>query len=205
MKPARIVVAVSGAGRSLANLMVKQAGQNWAIVGVIASRAEIGACELARKAHLPLLVANFSRKKIAKKSVQAFLEQVNADWVVLAGFLKIFPDLKGWKQRIINIHPALLPAFGGQGMYGERVHSAVIASRSLNSGASVHFVTSRYDEGQIIAQARVPVLADDDAKALSTRVFSAECQLLPAVISALVRKELPLPDQKIWILGEDSL
>ena len=205
MKPSRMVVAVSGAGRSLANLMVKQAGQNWAIVGVIASQEKIGALELAKKAHLPTMVANFSKKKGAKKSVEAFLKQVNADFVVLAGFLKIFPNLAGWEQRVINIHPALLPSFGGQGMYGDKVHHAVLASRALTSGATVHFVTNEYDAGQIIAQVRVPVQAEDDAKSLSTRVFAAECQLLPAVIAALVHRKLPLPDQRIWIFGEEAL
>ena len=116
----------------------------------------------------------------------------DADLVVLAGYLKLLPArvVARFPQRAINIHPALLPAFGGPGMYGRRVHEAVLASGATVSGATVHFVDERFDRGPIIAQRTVPVLPDDTADTLAQRVLAVEHELLPQVVLDLATRLL---------------
>lgn len=116
----------------------------------------------------------------------------DADLVVLAGYLKLLPArvVARFPQRAINIHPALLPAFGGPGMYGRRVHEAVLASGATVSGATVHFVDERFDRGPIIAQRTVPVLPDDTADTLAQRVLAVEHELLPRVVLDLATRIL---------------
>jgi folate-dependent phosphoribosylglycinamide formyltransferase PurN len=114
---------------------------------------------------------------------------------VLAGYLKLVPSpvVAEYRDRIINIHPALLPDFGGKGMYGRRVHEAVLASGARESGASVHLVDERYDRGAVLAQARVPVFPNDTADDLAERVLAEEHRLLPAVVLAAARAGRPVP------------
>jgi folate-dependent phosphoribosylglycinamide formyltransferase PurN len=111
----------------------------------------------------------------------------DADLLVLAGYLKLLPApvVRRFRQRAINIHPALLPAFGGPGMYGRRVHEAVLASGATESGATVHYVDEQFDRGPIIAQRTVPVLPDDSADSLAHRVLAVEHELLPEVVLGL--------------------
>ncbi|MGH7336230.1 MAG: formyltransferase family protein [Myxococcota bacterium] len=113
--------------------------------------------------------------------------------VVLAGYLKLVPApvVARYRWRMINIHPALLPAFGGPGMYGRRVHEAVLASGATESGTSVHYVDEEFDRGPVIAQARVPVLPNDTPETLADRVLEAEHELLPNVVLELARHGLP--------------
>jgi folate-dependent phosphoribosylglycinamide formyltransferase PurN len=115
-----------------------------------------------------------------------------ADLVVLAGYLKLVPPpvVARFRSRMINIHPALLPAHGGPGMYGQRVHEAVLASGAAESGVTVHYVDEHYDRGPIIAQARVPVRPGDTPESLAARVLEAEHQLLPRVVLELARRGL---------------
>jgi phosphoribosylglycinamide formyltransferase-1 len=101
--------------------------------------------------------------------------------------------IEQYRGRIVNIHPALLPAFGGRGMYGRRVHQAVLASGARESGATVHLVDEVYDRGEVLARARVPVLPDDDPDRLAARVLEAEHRLLPAVVLAAARAGRPVP------------
>jgi phosphoribosylglycinamide formyltransferase-1 len=112
----------------------------------------------------------------ADRSIASALSRAQVDWVLLAGYLrKLGPvTLAAFRDRILNIHPSLLPKFGGQGMYGRRVHEAVIAAGDAESGASVHLVDEEYDHGAVLAQARVPVLAADTAETLERRVMAAE-------------------------------
>jgi phosphoribosylglycinamide formyltransferase 1 len=111
----------------------------------------------------------------------------DVDLVVLAGYLKLLPArvVARFHRRAINIHPALLPAFGGPGMYGHRVHEAVLASGATESGATIHYVDEQFDRGPIIAQRTVPVLPDDTADSLAHRVLEAEHELLPQVVLEL--------------------
>ena len=114
----------------------------------------------------------------------------DADLVVLAGYLKLLPApvVRRFRQRAINIHPALLPAFGGPGMYGRRVHEAVLASGATESGATVHYVDEQFDRGPIIAQRTVPVLPDDTADSLAHRVLEVEHELLPQAVLDLATR-----------------
>jgi len=123
----------------------------------------------------------------------AALTDARADLVVLAGYLKLVPPpvVARFRWRMINIHPALLPAHGGPGMYGRRVHAAVLAGGAAESGATVHYVDEQYDRGPIIAQERVPVRPGDTADTLAARVLEAEHRLLPRVVLELARQGLP--------------
>lgn len=189
----RIAVGVSGGGRSLANLLEKQATLPFEVVLVFSSAPDLGANEIARRAGLPLLVEDFGLKNrdAARASLYAVLREHRVDLMVLAGFLKLLPIDPAWHGKIINIHPALLPQFGGKGMHGSRVHEAVLAAKAKTSGATVHFVNEKYDDGAIIARAEVPVLASDSPDALASRVFATECELLPWAISQMAKGELP--------------
>jgi len=123
------------------------------------------------------------------------LSQHQIDLVVLAGYLKLVPApvVHRYRGRIINIHPALLPAFGGPGMYGHRVHEAVLANGASVSGATVHLVDEIYDRGAILAQARVPVLPADTPDTLAERVLAVEHRLLPTVVLAAAAAGHPVP------------
>jgi folate-dependent phosphoribosylglycinamide formyltransferase PurN len=114
--------------------------------------------------------------------------------VALAGYLRLIPAevVRAFAGRMVNVHPALLPAFGGPGMYGQRVHDAVLASGARLSGPTVHFVTEHYDEGAIIAQWPVPVHAADSAQSLAARVLAAEHRLYPWCIAALAAGDISL-------------
>jgi len=189
----RVVIAASGSGRTLVNLLSK-ADPLYVICGVMVSKPDCRSAEIALENDLPLLVANFSKdnKEKAIKTVDRFLNQVQANWIALAGFLKPFPVLAQFQNRTINIHPALLPKFGGKGMYGIKVHEAVIAAGETESGATIHFASEQYDEGPIIARVKVPVYPSDTAEVLAARVFQAECDLYPKVLDGLISNQLPL-------------
>lgn len=125
----------------------------------------------------------------------AVLGASRADLLVLAGYIKLVPSevVAAYRGRIINIHPALLPKYGGPGMYGSRVHDAVLAAGDTESGATVHLVTEHYDEGAILAQVRVPVLPGDTAQTLADRVLGVEHQLLPAAVIHAAERGAPRP------------
>jgi folate-dependent phosphoribosylglycinamide formyltransferase PurN len=117
--------------------------------------------------------------------------------VVLAGWLRLVPEpvVRAYRGRMVNIHPALLPSFGGEGMYGRRVHEAVLRSGARVTGPTVHFVDEAYDEGAIIAQWPVPVREGDDPERLADRVLEREHRILPEVVAALARGEVRLDEE----------
>ncbi|HEX6884876.1 MAG TPA: phosphoribosylglycinamide formyltransferase [Planctomycetota bacterium] len=193
--PARLAVLASGGGRSLENLAeVIARGELAAELAVlVCDRAGIGALERAARLGLEALVlpyadlggaAGFGARCFAE------LEARRIDLVVLAGFLRLLAVPPAWAGRVINIHPALLPAFGGKGFYGERVHAAVLAAGVPETGCTVHFVDEQYDHGAPILQRRVPVEPGDDVHTLAARVFEMEKRALPEAIR-LVLSRLP--------------
>ena len=185
----RIAVLVSGGGTNLQALLdALQHSKTARVTRVIASRAAAGALDRARQARLPTAVL-----QDPGDAAELLATLGDADLVVLAGYLKLVPAavVARFPCRMINIHPALLPAFGGPGMYGRRVHEAVLASGARVSGATVHYVDEQYDRGPIIAQAKVRVVADDTPATLATRVLTAEHRLLVRVVLELVRRGLP--------------
>ncbi len=189
----RVAVAASGRGSNLeALLRTLRPGAPARVVLVLSDRAGAGARTLARSHGVPTQVfADPARPE----EWLAPLDRAQADLVVLAGYLKLVPAgvIDRYRGRIVNIHPALLPAFGGRGMYGRRVHEAVLASGARESGATVHLVDEVYDRGEVLARARVPVLADDDPDGLAARVLEVEHRLLPAVVLAAARAGRPVP------------
>lgn len=159
----------------------------------ISDRAESGALRRATAAGIAALhirQAQRAQDEIARDMLDA-LRSHRIDLIALAGYLRLVPAavIAAYRGRILNIHPALLPSFGGAGMYGRRVHEAVLAAGCTVTGATVHHVDERYDEGRIIAQWPVPVVAGDTAESLAARVLSVEHRLYPAVIDAIARSE----------------
>lgn len=197
MRPLRLVVLLSGGGRTLLNLIeaVRAGRLDAEVVLVISSRGDVAGVTRARAAGLPVEIlrprdyadpgafaAAQSRRILAERP----------DLVVMAGYLVHWPPPPELSGRVLNIHPALLPGHGGRGMYGDRVHAAVLAAGERESGCSVHVVDEHYDHGPVVAQARVPVLPDDDVQRLAARVFDAECATYPEAIAAHARR-LGLP------------
>ncbi len=184
-------VLLSGAGRTLANLLdVIERGKLDARVGiVISSVPNVRGLDVAAAAGIPHLVIRRAAYDSLHAYSTAMYEELKAhgvDLIVMAGFLRKMAIFPGWEGRILNIHPCLLPDAGhyaaGQGMFGERVHAAVLANGDAVTGATVHLVTEDYDEGPPLARVTVPVRPGDDAITLGTRVFQAEKALYPDTI-----------------------
>jgi formyltetrahydrofolate-dependent phosphoribosylglycinamide formyltransferase len=186
--PVRVAVLASGGGTNLQALLDALTGSLARVALVLSDRPDAGALERARRAG----VAAAALRDPAD-SAELLAALTDADLVVLAGYVKLVPPavVARFRWRMINIHPALLPAFGGPGMYGRRVHEAVLASGADESGATVHYVDEQYDRGPIIAQARVPVRPDDTPETLGARVLEAEHRLLPTVVLELARRGVP--------------
>jgi folate-dependent phosphoribosylglycinamide formyltransferase PurN len=176
---------LSGSGRTLLNLVdAIQGGRLGASVGlVIASRETIGA-ERARAAGLPVEIIP---GVIPAERLGALLREHRIDWVVLAGYLKLVNIPREYRGRVVNIHPALLPSFGGPGMFGNRVHEAVLQSGATESGCTVHLCDEVYDRGQILLQKRCPVQPGDTVETLAKRVFALECEAYPEALERLIR------------------
>ena len=186
----RVAVAVSGKSRSLSNLIKAKLTHGYAyeIAGVIASAPGTGGESIAAERLLPLYIGDFSRKGVVatKPSLLAWLQQHEIGWIALAGFLKLFPDLPPFHDRVINIHPSLLPRYGGRGMYGMNVHKAVFTNRELVSGPTIHFVNEDYDQGKVVVQHQISLLGCVDAQEVADRVFASECALYPRVLHQLI-------------------
>lgn len=202
--PVRLAVCVSGGGTTLQNLIDQVATGSLAaqIVLVIASRTGIGAIPRADRAGLPVVVVPRKARSLGDFSREVFdaVRAAQADLVVLAGFLSLLEIPSPYQGKIINIHPSLLPAFGGKGFFGERVHQAVIDSGVKVSGCTVHFVDETYDTGPIILQRVVPVLDTDSAATLAARVGSAERQALPEAIQLYADGRLHLDGRRVRTL-----
>ena len=189
----RIAVAISGRGSNLEALLRAMETDGPAeIVLVITDKAEAPGLEHARCRGIPVTV--LADPAAPEEWLQA-LHEKTIDLLVLAGYLKLVPAsvVAAYRARIMNTHPSLLPAFGGKGMYGPRVHRAVLASGVRETGVTIHLVDEAYDRGPILAQSRVPVREDDTPERLAARVLEAEHRLLPAVVLATARAGRPVP------------
>ncbi len=167
----------------------------------ISNRKHAPALEFARQHGLSALhIPTTPDEEIADRRLANALLGTDVDWVLLSGYLrKLGPvTLDAFKDRILNIHPSLLPRFGGKGMYGRRVHEAVLASGETESGASVHLVDEEYDHGMVLAQVRVPVLTSDTPETLERRVMSAEPGLYVDLLKQIcVSRSLPMISDNI--------
>lgn len=191
---ARVAVLASGGGTNLQALIDRfnAGGSRVARVElVVGSRAGIGALGRAERAGIParVLDARTMGPEAFGGALAEALAEHRIDLVVLAGWLQLVPAevVTRYHGRMLNVHPALLPAFGGKGMYGMRVHQAVIASGARVSGATAHLVDERYDEGAIVAQWPVPVLPGDTPEMLAARVLAVEHRILPLAVEAIAR------------------
>jgi phosphoribosylglycinamide formyltransferase-1 len=200
----RIAVAISGRGSNLeALLRALRPGAPATVVLVISDRAEAAGLAHARSHGIPRLVLPNPAEAGAWLDA---LREHDVDLLVLAGYLKLVPApvVAAYRGRIINTHPSLLPAFGGKGMYGERVHKAVLASGARETGVTIHLVDEAYDRGPVLAQSRVPVLSNDTAERLAARVLEAEHQLLPAAVLAAAAAGHPVPLLESGIRSQET-
>lgn len=194
----RIVVFASGSGSNFQSILdsIHSGSLPVRCSGLICDREGIYAIERAQQANIPVYVIrrrDFDDVSQYALSLVATLQALDPDLIVLAGYLSKVPEMvvANWAGRIINIHPALLPKFGGKGYYGLKVHQAVIDSSETESGCTVHFVDEVYDHGSVIEQAVVPVLPDDTPESLQLRVLEQEHSLLPKVIHDLLINKIP--------------
>ena len=188
-----IAIFASGSGTNAENIIAYFKDREYARVQVVlTNHAQAGVIARAHRYHVPCEI--FTGEDLAQPGkILSLLQKHKTDFVVLAGFLKLMPAdvVKHYEGRIINIHPALLPAFGGKGMYGERVHKAVIASGATESGITIPYVNEKFDEGKIIFQDRVPVSKDDTPETLADKIHQLEYRHYPAVIDRLLQN---MPD-----------
>jgi len=192
---ARLALLASGGGRSLENLheVIARGELAAELALVISDRPGIGALERCERLGLPSMVLPYQELGGAagfSARVFAELDERGIALAVLAGFLRLLRVPPHWRGRVINIHPALLPAFGGKGYYGDRVHAAVLAAGVKETGCTVHFVDDQYDHGEPILQRRVPVRPGDDVHALAARVFEEEKRALPEGIRQVLARRM---------------
>lgn len=189
--PLKLAVLISGGGRTLVNLheCIARGELPATIHTVVSSRAGVKGIERARNLGLrPIII---ERASLSDQEFQQGITRAveGADLVCMAGFLSLWNIPEHFAGRVINIHPALLPKFGGPGMYGTRVHEAVLKAGETESGCTVHFCDDEYDHGPIILQQRVPVHASDTPDELAARVFEAECLAYPEAIRKIAAGE----------------
>ena len=192
--PIRLAALLSGGGRTLLNILerIEDGTIPARVETVIASRKDAPGVERVRARGLEVHVAN-------GREVNELLDETHHDLVCLCGWLDLL-EMEPWMRgRVMNIHPALLPAFGGKGMYGRHVHEAVLSSGSPSSGCSVHFVDEHYDHGPVILQRACPVLEGDDAESLAARVFEQECEVYPQAIALFADGRLRLEGDRVLI------
>ncbi len=205
----RIAVLASGGGSNLQAILdhfdalgERRGGS----VAVVASdRPTAGALERAHRRGIPGVVLPAGESP-TQPSLDRLLAEYEVDLIALAGYVKMVPEhvVARFEGRMLNVHPALLPAFGGKGMYGTRVHHAVIASGARVSGVTVHLVDTQYDHGAIVAQWPVPVFASDDAGTLAARILRVEHLLYPRVLDAVAAGRLTPPGQASTLAPADA-
>jgi len=185
---ARLAVLLSGSGRTLENLIAHiERGDLDAQIAVVVGSGECLGIEKAVRAGIPALVCTGG---IRSDELDRLCEEHSIDWVILAGYLKLVPITDRVRGKVINIHPALLPDFGGKGMHGMHVHRAVVEAAQRGevseTGCTVHFADEEFDRGTIIEQRWCPVSGDDTAEAVAARVFALECECLPSAIQSVI-------------------
>lgn len=192
--PLRLGVLLSGSGRTLQNFIDRIADGSFParIEVVVSSHPGVKGLERAEKAGLPSVVVPFRDHPDTasfSRAVTAVLDRYPIDLVAMAGFIRRWAFPPAYAGRVLNIHPALLPKYGGKGFWGHHVHEAVLAAGERESGCTVHVADHQYDRGPILHQARVPVLPGDTPDALAERVFRAECEAYPQAILAYAREK----------------
>lgn len=198
----KIAVLISGGGRTLKNLLELIAADElpMEVALVISSNAKAGGLAHAEAAGIASSVVNrkdYANEELFGAAIFSRCRTAGVELVVMAGWLKLTPVPEDFLGKVVNIHPSLLPAFGGQGMYGDRVHAAVIERGCKVSGATVHFVDNEYDAGPILWQTPVPVFEDDTPDSLAARVFEAEKEAYPHVLRMLATGRVTLENGRV--------
>lgn len=200
-KPLRLAVLISGGGRTLLNLHehIQRGALPATIETVISSRGDVAGVDRARAAGLPVRV--IERKGLTPSEFDTRIAQAvdDVELVCMAGFLSLWRMPPEFIGRVINVHPALLPDFGGPGMYGHRVHEAVLAAGRKESGCTIHFCDNEYDHGPILLQRRVPVLSGDTPDSLAARVFEQECVAYPEAVRMFGEGRVSLRNGRVEI------
>ncbi len=204
-----IAVFVSGKGsnfRAIQKAILNGFIRNAKIVLVISNNSDAGALDIACEHGIPAV--HLSRKQYTtdnefNNSVLQTLRQHGANFIVLAGYMKKIDSsiIRHYRNRILNIHPALLPAFGGSGMYGMHVHEAVITQKASVSGATVHLVDEEYDRGAIVLQRQIPVAPDDTPESLAANVLQIEHELYPEAIRLFAEGQVKIDGQHVTVLN----
>ena len=201
-QPLRVAVLISGSGRTLKNFIELTAEEQLPldIRLVISSAPQAGGLQYAQTAGIATQVclrSAFSNDAEYGESVFEACRVAQVDYVLMAGFLKLVPVPEDFAGRVLNIHPSLIPAFCGYGMYGGRVHQAVLDYGAKLTGCTVHFVDNQYDAGPIIWQQPVPVFDDDTVDTLAARVFAAEKEAYPQVLKLLAAGKIRLEGRRV--------
>lgn len=201
----RLGVLVSGGGTTLQNFLerIRDGRLDAKVAVVIASNEKAFGLERARRADIPAIAPP---NKLSPRELGEFIfgqcRLHGCDLVCMAGFLKLIEIPSDFAGRVMNIHPALIPAFCGKGFHGHHVHEAVLERGAKLSGCTVHFADNQYDHGPIILQRAVPVLEDDTPDTLAARVFDAECDAYPDAISLFARHRLRIEGPRVRVLPE---
>ena len=200
----RLGILLSGGGRTMVNLaeVIERGELQAEIAAVVSSRSTVPGVARARalgfEPHI-IRVKDHPNPAEFSMRIEAVLEEARVDLVLLCGWLCRWQIPKQYENRVMNIHPALLPLFGGQGMWGHHVHEAVLARGCKASGCTVHFVTNEYDAGPIILQRVCAVEEGDDADTLAARVFEQECRAYPEAVRLFAEGKLSVHDGKVQI------
>ncbi|MDR1526062.1 MAG: phosphoribosylglycinamide formyltransferase [Dysgonamonadaceae bacterium] len=185
----KIALLASGSGSNAENIVRYFSGKaGWEFPLIISNTADAYVHQRAKDLQIPSFT--FPKNGFENGDVLRLLQEYAIDWIVLAGFLLKVPArlLQAYPGKIINIHPALLPKYGGKGMYGRYVHEAVVAHRETETGITIHYVNENYDEGQIIFQARCEVLPADTPDEVAAKVHDLEYRYFPKVIEKLLNR-----------------
>ncbi|MCY3594432.1 MAG: phosphoribosylglycinamide formyltransferase [Bacteroidetes bacterium] len=199
----RVAVFASGGGSNFQALVER--ARRYRVVLLVCNRPQAGVLDRAKELGIPSHILSpriFGSETSYVDAVLDLLHKENVDLIALAGYLSKVPSriIGAFRGRILNIHPALLPRFGGKGFYGSRVHKAVLEAKEAFSGATVHFVDEEYDTGPILLQKKIPVYADDTADSLAARVLSVEHRLFPEAIHLIAQGRVQIQGRRVTII-----
>ncbi len=183
----KIIVFASGSGTNAENIIKYFAGTKIAsVVSVFTNNASAKVIERAKNHQIPVEI--FSKNELLERNVLQKIQEIDPDLIVLAGFLLKFPEniIEKYPNKIINIHPALLPNYGGKGMYGMHIHRAIINNKEKETGISIHYVNENYDEGGIIFQQNVALTEEDTPETVAEKIHELEQKYFPEIIQAVL-------------------
>lgn len=204
--PLRLAVFASGGGSNLQSILdaVERGALPLTVALCLSNTAKAGALDRARRHSIPAVVLKpraFETEEAYVEALMTVLDEHAVNFIALAGYLRKIPAavVKAFRGRMLNIHPALLPAFGGHGLYGRRVHEAVLAYGARWSGATVHLVDEEYDTGPIVLQTPVPVEPGDTPETLAARVLRVEHQVYPEALRLFAEGRVTVEGRRVWV------